>query len=493
VRVSGRSRSRPLHDGGPGGPGMARLGVVHSVLRAGRAVARGSLEAAVRAAEVPSTRGIRGRLRAEPSPDLEDLGRLAARFGTPFYLYDFDLLEARARALRALVPARFEICYAVKANPLLAVVSLFAALGLGADVASRGELLLARAAGVAGDRIVCSGPAKSDADLLAAVEAGVLGINVEGPRELDRLQALAERLGVLVPIQLRLAVPWSAGERRRILGGAEAGKFGVDLGLAERLLAARARWPRLRWQGFQVFNASNVLSAARWVESAARALDLAIVLARRHAVSLDVVDLGGGLGIPYGSRESALDIAVCARGMEAVASACRGVPELRRTRLLIEPGRYLTGPAGVYAARVIEVKPAGGRTVATLDGGIHHLLRPALLGAPHPVRLIAGDGRALGRRRPVMLAGPLCTSLDTLDAAARLPLPRAGDLVVFLHAGAYGFTQSMPLFLSHPWPAEIGRRGGAARLLRFAIDVADLSAQCAPAELLISAAGLAAT
>jgi diaminopimelate decarboxylase len=415
---------------------------------------------------------------------------LAERFGTPFYLYDFDLLEARARSLRSILPSRFEICYAVKANPSLAVVSLFASLGLGADVASRGELLLARSAGVRPERIVCSGPAKSDADLYAAVEEGV-GINVEGPHELERLQALANRLGVEVPVQLRLAVPWSAGERRRILGGAGAGKFGIELPLAERLLAERARWPRLRFQGFQVFNASNVLSAARWAASAARSIDLAVALARRHGVPLEVVDLGGGLGIPYTPREHALDGGALARAMEALAEACEPVPELRSARLLVEPGRYLAGPAGIYVARVVEVKPAGARTVATLDGGIHHLLRPALLGVPHPVRLIAADGRRLGRATPVMLAGPLCTSLDTLDAEARLPRPRPGDLAAFLHAGAYGFTQSMPLFLSHEWPAELGRRGGEVHALRRATSVAELRREQQFPPALGVAAGLA--
>ncbi len=461
---------------------------VPSVSPSGRAPRVGPLERAVLAAASPSGRGIRGRRQDEPSPDLEDVVDLASRFGTPFYLYDFDLLAERARSLRSLLPARFEICYAVKANPSLAVVSLFASLGLGADVASRGELLLARAAGVPGERIVCSGPAKSDADLLAAVEGGVLGVNVEGPHELERWQGLAERLGIVVPIQLRLAVPWSAGERLRILGGAGAGKFGVELPLAERLLAERARWPRLRWQGFQVFNASNVLSAERWAASAARALDLAVDLARRHALRLEVVDLGGGLGIPYAPRERALDVAALARGMQALAEACARVRELRSTRLLIEPGRYLAGPAGIYAARVLEVKPAGGRTVAALDGGIHHLLRPALLGTPHPVRLLAGDGRALGRPTRVTLVGPLCTSLDTLDPAARIPLPRPGDVVVFGQAGAYGFTQSMPLFLSHPGPAELGRRGAAVHVLRAAVDPAGLLRTQAVADALVPGA-----
>src|SRR5204862_7419083 len=123
-----------------------------------------------------------------------------------------------------------------------------------------------------------------------------------------------------------------------------------------------------------------------------------------HGVPLDVVDLGGGLGIPYTPRERALDGAVLARAMAALGRACEPVPELGSARLLVEPGRYLAGPAGIYAARVVEVKPAGGRSVATLDGGIHHLLRPALLGVPHPVRLVAGDCPRLGRTTTDMLA-----------------------------------------------------------------------------------------
>ena len=399
-------------------------------------------------------------------------------------MYDFLMLEERALALRASLPLRFEICYAVKANPSLAVVALFAGLGFGADVASRGELALALAAGVPSDRVVCSGPAKSDEDLLAAVQGRVLGINVEGPHELDRLQALAVRLGISIPVQLRLAVPWSAGEKRQILGGAGAGKFGVELALAEKLLDRRERWPDIRWQGFQVFNASNVLSAERWVASAARALELSVELGRRHGVPLDAVDLGGGLGIPYSAREGVFDLEIFSRGMAALARACDRVPELGATRLLVEPGRYLVGPAGIYVARVVEVKSAEARTMVTLDGGIHHLLRPALLGEPHPVRLLAGDGRELGRPRRVSLAGPLCTSLDVLDAAARLALPRPGDLAVFLQAGAYGFTESMPLFLSHEWPLELGRRGDEVRSLRRSPTVDELlRMQCIPHEL----------
>ncbi|MEO8504424.1 MAG: hypothetical protein ABI609_11050 [Acidobacteriota bacterium] len=467
------------------GPGAPRRATDSLVSRG----PRGPLGSAVHAVIGDGARGIRTRRRAEVPPDLGGVVELGSRFGTPFYLYDFSVLEERGLALRASLPSRFEICYAVKANPSLAVVALFAGLGLGADVASRGELSLALAAGVRSDRVVCSGPAKSEADLLAAVEHRVLGINVEGPHELDRLQALAVRLEVSIPVQLRLAVPWSAGETRQILGGAGAGKFGVNLALAETLLGQRERWPDLRWQGFQVFNASNVLSAERWVASAARALDLSVELGRRYGVRLDVVDLGGGLGIPYSAREGVFDLETFSRGMEALARACDRIPELSATRLLVEPGRYLVGPAGIYVARVVEVKAAGERTMVTLDGGIHHLLRPALLGEPHPVRLLAGDGRALGRARRVTLAGPLCTSLDVLDAGALLPLPQPGDLAVFLQAGAYGFTESMPLFLTHEWPAELGRRGEVVHALRRSPTVDELRRmQCVPHEL-VSPAG----
>ncbi len=392
------------------------------------------------------------------------LARLARRYGTPFYAYDFEALERGAARLRAAVGPRFEIFYAVKANPALAVLRLFSGVGLGADVASRGELMAALAAGYSPDRIVMAGPGKSDRDLSAAAACGVLGINVEGISELDRLQRIAEARRIRVPVQLRLNPGGGPGERIPILGGAGAWKFGMSLPLARSVLARRRDWPRLEIGGFHVFQASNVLDAERFAGNIRRVLDIALGLARGHAVPLRLVDLGGGLGVPYARGERPLDLGALAREFRRLAREIAGEKRFERTRFLLEPGRFLAAESGVYVCRILEVKRQRGAVVAVADGGIHHLLRPALVG-PHPVRLIPA---AEGRRPParVTVGGPLCTGLDVLAVRVPLPEPRPGDLLAVGNAGAYGYTESLPLFLSHEWPAEIGVRGSRDAPLR---------------------------
>jgi diaminopimelate decarboxylase len=406
------------------------------------------------------------------------LSRLAKRYGTPYFAYDFDGFDRQARALRDALPRRFEIFYAVKANPSLAVLAAFARRGLGADVASAGEIAAALAAGFPPERLVMSGPAKSDRDLAAAVRAGILAVNVEGPAELDRLQAIAQASKSRMRVQLRLNPRWRRTERIRIIGGPGAGKFGMSVSLAGDVLARRSRWPRLAISGFHVFQASNVLDARAFVGNVRRVLDLALGLARRWDVPLDLIDLGGGFGIPYQPDEKPLDRERLERGLDRVCSEIEGEERFAQTRFLFEPGRYLAGPAGVYVCRVLDVKREAGpsSTVhALVDGGIHHLLRPALVG-PQPVRLIPARGRRPGRAHPTTIGGPLCTSLDVFAGRVPLPMPEPGDLVAFSQAGAYGYTESMPLFLSHRWPAEIGVRGGLDAPLRTPPTVAELLA-----------------
>ena len=410
--------------------------------------------------------------------------RLARRFGTPFYAYDFDELERRAHLLGGLLAPRFDLFYAVKANPSLAVLSLFARLGLGADVASRGELALARRAGFAPDRIIMTGPAKSDADLERAVGARIFGINAEGEHELDRLDRIARRRRLRVPVQLRLSPDFGTREGRSIIGGSGATKFGMDLPTAERVLARRGRWRSLDFGGFQVFQASNVLSADRLLQNVRRVLALSRELSVAYDLPLRTIDFGGGLGVPYAAREKPLDVARLSRGLHSLARRVAGDPVFDGTKLLFEPGRWLVADAGVYVSRVIEVKRMRGHRHVLVDGGIHHFARPALVGAPHPIRIVPSSGRSAPRAR-FSIGGPLCTALDSLGAGVLAPLPRPGDLVVAEKAGAYGFTESMPLFLSHEWPAEIGVRGERAAPLRAAPSVDSLLArQRAPASLL---------
>jgi diaminopimelate decarboxylase len=399
------------------------------------------------------------------------LERAARRFGTPLYLYDFDVIERQVARLRRALGPRFTLAYAVKANPSLAVLSFFFERGLGADVASRGELLAVRRAGCPPSKILSTGPAKSEPDLEALVRAGVSQIHVEGEWELERLEEIANRARRTVRVGLRLNPPWGIAEKRVMIGGPGAKKFGFDLASAERVLRRKKSFPHLEICGFQVFNASNVLDASLLVENTRRVLSLALSLSKKCDVRLNTVDFGGGFGVPYADTESPLDLGILRKGLAGIAKWAAGESRFRGTRLVFEPGRFLVAESGTYVVKVLGTKRSRSVDYVLVDGGAHHFLRPVLLQTPHRVRLV--PRKSGGRRRPsshsqesLVLAGPLCTSLDILHPAARLPLPVRGDLLAFENAGAYGYTESMPLFLSHEWPAEVGVHRDRLALLR---------------------------
>ena len=416
---------------------------------------------------------------------------LAARFGTPLYVYDFDVIERQVRALEDVLPPAAELAYAVKANPALAVVAHLGRLGLGADVASGGELALARRAGIDPDRIVMTGPGKRDDELRAAVEARIRAVTVESPGELARLEWIAAETGHRQPVLLRAAVSEQARlERVRLVGDDGAGKFGMD---ASDLVASahRARTsPHLELLGLHAFGASNVLDAGALVTHVATTVRSARRLALATGTTVRIVDAGGGLGIPYEAHEESLDLVRFGAGLAEVTGGWADDPVLSGARLLLEPGRFLVGAAGAYLARVVDRKTVDGSIVVILDGGVHHLLRPALVGQEHRIRAFSGRGAGrdpnvadgVSRPSPVTVAGPLCSGLDVFSQGAVMTPPDVGDLVAVLDVGAYGFTESMPLFLSHPIPAEVAVRDGRAELIRPRLDPGEwLDRQSMPA------------
>lgn len=395
-----------------------------------------------------------------------DPADLAERFGTPWYIYDLDVIDRQVGALRTVLPGRADIAFALKANPALAVVTYLGSQGLGADVASAGELATALRAGIAPASIVMTGPGKRDDELEAAVQAGIRAITVESPGELARLERIAARLGRRQPVMLRAAVTDRAPkERVRLVGDVGAGKFGMDGGdllIAGRLAAAS---PHVALVGLHAFGASNVLDASSLVDHVAATGRVAAELGRAVGVPIQIVDAGGGLGIPYADGEAPLDVVTLGDGLAAVLADWASDPFLARARLLLEPGRFLVGPAGTYVARVVDTKTVDGAAVAILDGGVHHVLRPALVSQEHRIRVLSSAADR-GPLRPVTVAGPLCSGLDVLARGAMLPALEVGDLIAVLDVGAYGFTESMPYFLSHPMPAEVIARDGRAALIR---------------------------
>jgi len=291
---------------------------------------------------------------------------------------------------------------------------------------------------------------------------------VESPAELDRLERIASHLRLPAPVLLRASTTNQGPERLervRLVGDDGAGKFGMDAGDLAESAARAVRSSHLDLLGLHAFGASNVLNAVAIAEHVGSTVRSAADLARRIGFPLRLVDAGGGLGIPYEPQEEPLDLWALRSHLIDLAATWADDPLTRSTRVLLEPGRFLVGPMGAYLARVVDRKSVDGATVVILDGGIHHLVRPALVHQQHRIRSFGRDSAGTAVV-PVTIAGPLCSGLDVFARSCEMVPPAVGDLVGILDAGAYGYTESMPFFLSHPTPAEVGLRGRRAELLR---------------------------
>lgn len=387
-----------------------------------------------------------------------ELARLAERHGTPCFVYRQQTAEAAFDALRAALPQRARIAYAVKANPHPSLLALLARLGASFDCASAGELRRAATAldeagapPAAGDsarsRLLFAGPGKQEHELQLALTLGAR-VQAESWEDLERLDALA-RSGPPIHVNLRVHPASGVEEERPILGGAGPSAFGVDEEDVPAMLDRAASLEHVRIAGLHVFAATNERDASRLLATHGMVLDLASRLQDALGAPLEQVDLGGGLGVPYAVGETPLDLAALGRGQAALLAAHPWFTG----ELLVEPGRFLAAACGTYLTRLVRTKLSRGVRFAVLQGGLNHLLRPQLTGQPFPVRLVGGESRAA----PVatVLAGPLCTSLDRLGEADLPADLRPGDLLAFGMAGAYGATEAMGRFLSHPEAREV--------------------------------------
>lgn len=393
---------------------------------------------------------------ADPAPGfaLGDgvLEAVAGTHGTPCFAYAAAAVDAAWGRLRAALPARVRVAYAVKANPHPALLARLAAAGASFDCASEGELRRVAALGLGPGRTFFAGPGKREAELALALAQGAR-VQAEGWEDLARLDALAGAGGgPPVAVNVRVHPREGVAEASRIIGGTGPSAFGVDEEDVPDLLARARGLRHVRVAGLHVFAASNERAADRLLATHGMVLALARRLADEHGVVLEQVDLGGGLGVPYAPGEAPLDTAALGAGLAALLAEHAWF----EGELVLEPGRFLAAPCGVYLARVVRVKPSRGERFAILEGGINHLLRPLLTGQPFPVRRVDPDGASPGgAMTQVTLAGPLCTSLDRLGVA-HLPADLGpGDLLAFGTCGAYGFTEGMTHFLSHPVPPEV--------------------------------------
>ena len=372
---------------------------------------------------------------------------------TPLFVYSRAHLDARVAELRAALPARVGLNYAVKANPHLAVIGHMAPLVDGFDIASSGELALCVAVGIDPRRISFAGPGKRDDELEAAIAAGVT-LNCESEGEGARAVAIGQRLGTAPRIAIRVNPFFEMkGSGMKMGGGAK--QFGVD---AERVpdLARQLIGEGAEWRGLHIFTGSQTLSADAIIEAQGNVLELAAELADAIGHGLPKLNMGGGLGIPYFPGDTPVDLTrVGAALAERVADL---PPVLAQTELCIELGRFLVGEAGVYLTRIIDRKISHGVTYLVTDGGLHHQLAASgnfgtVVRRNYPSAIATRYGAEA--TEAVNIVGCLCTPLDRLADNAAMPHADVGDLVAVFCAGAYGATASPSAFLGHGPAAEL--------------------------------------
>ncbi|MDJ0643677.1 MAG: pyridoxal-dependent decarboxylase, exosortase A system-associated [Erythrobacter sp.] len=378
---------------------------------------------------------------------------VAAAGRTPLFVYSRELLDARIAKLRAAMPGKIGLNFAIKANPHPDVLRHMEPLVDGFDIASSGELALTKAAGIDPARVSFAGPGKRDDELEAAISAGVT-LNCESSGEAERSLTIGQRIGKEPRIAIRVNPDFELkGSGMKMGGGAK--QFGVDAdkvpALAKRIIGEGAEW-----RGLHIFTGSQALSADAIIETQGNVLNLAAELADSIGSSLPKLNMGGGFGIPYFPGDEPLDLAAVGAALQGMV-ADLPVP-LIETDLCLELGRYLVGEAGVYLCRVVDRKESHGTTYLVTDGGLHHQLAAS-----------GNFGTVVRRNYPVAIAsrfdaeaddvvnvvGCLCTPLDRLADQALMPRAEVGDIVAVFCAGAYGATASPSAFLGHGPAAEL--------------------------------------
>ncbi len=384
------------------------------------------------------------------------LSRIHEEYGTPLYVYDAAVVRQRYdRLVDAFAGVELMLAYSVKANGNLALLDLLRRLDSGADIVSGGELFRVRAAGFDPERVVFAGVGKSEEELAEAIRWGIHGFHVESQAELETIDRLATRLGKRTPIGLRvnpdILSPTPHAYTRT--GHAQA-KFGIPAGDVVELYRWAASREHLWCRGIDVHIGSQIVSPDPHVQALDQVLEIVERL-RAEGITLEYVDLGGGFGVRYADQSETMPVEALARRIVPSVSAAG-------LRLVLEPGRFLVGEAGVLLTRVLLVKHSGEKTFVVTDAGMTELIRPSHYGGEHEIEPVRENGAA---RRVVDVVGPICETGDFLARDRELALPVAGDVLAVRTAGAYGFVMSSN-YNARLRPAEVVVDGERVELVR---------------------------
>jgi diaminopimelate decarboxylase len=389
------------------------------------------------------------------------LERIAREVGTPVYVYSTAGMQRQARAMKAALAQLGDplIAFAVKANPNAAVLATLAAEGLGADVVSGGEYSRARAAGVAAEKIVFSGVGKTEAEMKLALEGGLYQFNLESVPEAEMLSQVAVAMGMTAPVGFRVNPDVAAGSHAKISTGAAHNKFGISIDDALQAYARARDLPGLEIRGVAVHIGSQLTSLAP-LEAAFAKVGALIRALRADGHEIRTADLGGGLGIAYDPS------APPPPGPAAYGAMVSRVAGDWGVRLIFEPGRIITGNAGVLLARVIRVKPGPDHPFVILDAAMNDLLRPSLYDAWHAIEAVVPNGE----RMTADIVGPICETGDTFALARETDRVAEGDLMIIRTSGAYAATMAST-YNSRPLPPEVLVNGGDYAVIRERQDV----------------------
>jgi len=382
---------------------------------------------------------------------------LAAKHGTPCFLYDRSVFDKKLDELRRLLSDRFRIYYSAKANPNPYVLRHFFSRGCGLEVASAGEFQKGLEAGFDPDQILFAGPGKTEAELEFVISHGIGEIHLESMTEAKRIASISERLGLLTKVAVRVNPVGEAEGGAMRMGGRPA-PFGIDEEMLDGVLDLILNEEALVFRGIHIFAGTQILDASMLTDQYRHGLELGRRISARIRAPIQRLDFGGGLGIPYFAHEQELNLEQVRAGLASLFADIATDAAFLGTEFLIEPGRFLSAEGGIYLTRITDIKTSRGKKFLIVDGGMnHHLAASGNLGQTikrnYPVALVNKIDAAA--EETVDVVGPLCTPLDTLARSVTLPTGEIGDYFGIFQSGAYALTASPQSFLSHPPPLEI--------------------------------------
>jgi len=384
----------------------------------------------------------------------ETLSSFAGQHGTPLYIYDGNIIQEKRQALQCALPDKLKIYFAVKANPNLEIINLLSELCDGFDVASAGEAERVIKAGVSPERISFAGPGKTVAELQYVIDQQIGSLSIESEREFEHIRTICSQLGKTANILVRVNPDFDLSASGMKMGGGPR-QFGVDSERVPELLKIIKKEKRVHFKGIHIFAGSQNLNADALLQTFDKILEYAVSLVTETGMALEQLNMGGGFGIPYFAHEKELDFASVGGGLKLLLRQYG--PLLGEPSFIIELGRFLVGECGIYLAKILYRKTSRGQVFLVTDGGMHHHIAAtgnfgqSLVRRPMPITVANRQGYPMEK---VHVVGPLCTPLDTFGFV-ELPLAQEGDLIAVLNAGAYGFSASPQLFLSHLAPKEI--------------------------------------